>query len=306
VTDLLAAGLDPAVVHADVLIGRVAARQHGVVSRGQLAQLGLGRGQIAHRVRHGILHPIHRGVYVWGTPTSSLLARAHAAALACGAGAVISHDAAGALWGICPPPTGMLDVTIARRRVRIDGLRTHEARMVVVPEVRSIEGIPVTSPAQTLLDVAPRIAPHDLAAAVEFAQVKRLVTQRQLQAMIARSPRRAGVSALRALTEERAFTRSEAERRLLALLSAARLPRPELNATAEGYEVDVLWRRHRVVLEFDSYAFHATRAAFERDRRRTAALQRGRYIVLRTTWRELTGESHALVARAAEALAHTR
>jgi very-short-patch-repair endonuclease len=75
---------------------------------------------------------------------------------------------------------------------------------------------------------------------------------------------------------------------------------------AEGFEVDVLWRRERVVLEFDSYEFHATRAAFERDRRRTTALTRSRYIVLRTTWRELTRESHALVARTSEALALNR
>lgn len=302
-TELLAAGLDPAVVHADLLIGRVAARQHRVISREQLAELGLGRGAIAHRIERGLLHPLHRGVYLWGAPASSLLGRAQAAVLACGVDAVMSHDAAGALWGIRPPPAGLLDVTIACRRVRIEGLRTHEAGAVVAAEVRAIEGVPVTSPARTLLDVAPRIAARDLAAAVELAQVKRLVTKRQLQAVIARFPRRAGVSALRALAAERAFTRSEAERRLLTLLRAARLPRPELNATAEGWEVDVLWPRHRVVLEFDSYAFHATRAAFERDRRRTAALTRGRYIVLRTTWPELTGESHALVARTAEALA---
>ena len=87
------------------------------------------------------------------------------------------------------------------------------------------------------------------------------------------------------------------------LLRAARLPRPLFNAIAEGFEVDALWSRERVVLEFDSYAFHATRAAFERDRRRTAALQRGRYVVRRTTWRELTRQPLALVARTAEALA---
>lgn len=105
------------------------------------------------------------------------------------------------------------------------------------------------------------------------------------------------------MIEESAFTRSRAERKLVALLRAARLPRPVFNAVAEGFEVDVLWRGHCVVLEFDSYAFHATKSSLERDRRKTAALQRGRYVVLRTTWRELTGESHALVARTAEALA---
>ena len=105
------------------------------------------------------------------------------------------------------------------------------------------------------------------------------------------------------MLDEPAFTRSWAERRVVALLRAAKLPQPQFNATVEGFEVDALWRRERVVLEFDSYAFHATKAALERDRRKTAALQRGRYVVLRTTWRELTQESHALVARTAETLA---
>jgi very-short-patch-repair endonuclease len=111
------------------------------------------------------------------------------------------------------------------------------------------------------------------------------------------------VRALRALLDEPAFTRSQAERMLVALLRTAGLPQPRFNARVEGYEVDALWPRERVVLEFDSYAFHATRAAFERDRRRTAALTRRRYVVLRTTWRELTQASHALIARTAEALA---
>ena len=111
-----------------------------------------------------------------------------------------------------------------------------------------------------------------------------------------------GALTLRALLEEPAFTRSQAERRLVALLRAGSLPEPIFNADVEGFEVDALWPQQRVVLEFDSYAFHATRAALERDRRRTAALTRGRHLVLRTTWLELTTQSHALIARIAEAL----
>ena len=103
------------------------------------------------------------------------------------------------------------------------------------------------------------------------------------------------------IVEEPAFTRSRAERRLVALLRAAQLPEPIFNAVAEGKEVDALWPRERLVLEFGSYAFHATRAAFERDRRKTAHLTRRRYLVLRTTWAELTQQSLALIARVARA-----
>ncbi|MDP1847655.1 MAG: DUF559 domain-containing protein [Solirubrobacteraceae bacterium] len=161
----------------------------------------------------------------------------------------------------------------------------------------------MSSPARALLEIAPRLTPRELADAVEQAQVKRLVTERDIAATIERAGARAGVRALRAVIDEPAFTRSWAERRVVALLRAAKLPRPQFNARAEGFEVDALWRDQRVVLEFDSYAFHATKASQERDRRKTAALQRGRHVVLRTTWIELTKESHALIARIAEALA---
>lgn len=128
------------------------------------------------------------------------------------------------------------------------------------------------------------------------------MTKAELKSTIDRAPRRPGVTALRALVDDPAFTRSRAERRLVALLRAANLPEPVFNTYVEGCEVDALWERQRVVLEFDSYGFHATRAAFERDRNKTADLTRRRYLVLRTTWTELTKQPYALIARTAEAL----
>lgn len=301
-TEIVREGLDPAVVHVDLLIGRVAARQHGIVTSRQLAALDVGRGAVGARMRRGLLHAIHRGVYLWGPPTPSLLARAQAAVLACGEDARLSHDTSAALQRFRPAPTGPLDVTIPGRHVRVRGIRTHESP-VAVPERRTVAGLPVTSPARALLEIAPQLTPRELADAVEQAQVKRLVTKRDIAATIARARGRAGVRSLRAALDEPAFTRSVAERKLVALLRAAKLPQPVFNAVTEGYEVDALWRRERVVLEFDSHAFHATKGALERDRRKTAVLQRGRYVVLRTTWHELTEESHALIARTAEALA---
>ncbi len=301
-TDIAGEGIDPAVVHVDLVIGRVAGRQHGVVTAGQLRSLGVGRGGLEHRLRRGLLHPMHRGVYLWGTPVRSLLARAQAAVLACGEDARLSHDTSAALQGFRPHPAGPLDVTVPGRHVRVRGVRTHESA-VPAAECRTVAGLPVTSPARALLEIAPELTPREFADAVERAQVKRLVSKADIAATIQRAGGRVGVRALRAVVEEPAFTRSWAERRVVALLRAAKLPRPVFNALAEGFEVDALWRRERVVLEFDSYGFHATRAAFQRDRRKTAALERGRYVVLRTTWTELTKESHALIARTAEALA---
>ena len=291
-----------AIVHVDQRIAAIAARQDSLITAAQLRALGLGRGAIQNRVKRGLLHARHPGVYSWGVPTNGPWTRARAAALSCGDGAIATHHAALALREIRPMPSGPVDITLVGRRVRREGIRAHVFAEFHPGDRDRWRGLLVSTPARALLEVAPELSAEDLAEAVERAQVKRLVTQRGLEAVLSRAGGHPGVRPLRALLGE-PFTRSKAERLVVALVRAARLPEPAFNAMAEGFEVDVLWRRERVVLEFDSYEFHATSAAFERDRRRTAALTRGRYLVLRTTWGELTRESHALVARTAEALA---
>lgn len=289
-------------VHVDRRIGEHAAQQDLLITWRQLRALGLGRGAIEHRVKRGVLHRIHVGVYCWGAPVDTPSMRVRAAVLACGAGARASGHAALALQGLGALGPGPIDITVAGRRVRRAGICVHRVDVTHRDDLRLVRGISVSSPARALLEVAADLTADELAATVERAQVKRLVRKHELEAVIARAGRRRGVGALRALVNE-PFTRSKAERLVVKLTRAAQLPRPAFNAIAEGFEVDVLWRAERVVLEFDSYEFHATRAAFERDRRKTAALTRGRYVVLRATWNELTRQSHALVARIAEALA---
>lgn len=181
------------------------------------------------------------------------------------------------MWRFRRPYAGPIDVTAVGRTVRARDVRGHEVAALHRADKTVVRAIAVTSPARALLEIAPRLTPRELADGVEQAQVRRLVTKRDIAATLERAGARAGVRALRAVLEEPAFTRSRAERRLVALLRAAKLPQPAFNAVAEGFEVDALWRR-------------------ERNRRRTAALQRGRYVVLRTTWRELTKQSHALIA----------
>jgi very-short-patch-repair endonuclease len=291
------------IVHVDRLMGATAAEQDSLITWSQLRALGLGRGAIEHRVRRGLLHRVHVGVFSWGVPAETPWSRARAAVLAYGDGTIASGHTVIGLHGLRPHPRGPCDVTVVGRRVRRTGIRVHCVATMHRDDIRRMRGLWVSSPAKALLEVAAELPDEALAAAVEQAQVKRLVCKRDLEEVLARAGRRPGVRALRDLVDEPAFTRSKAERRVVALVRAARLPTPAFNAVAEGFEVDVLWQRERVVLEFDSYAFHATRAAFERDRRKTAALTRGRYLVLRTTWRELTHESHALVARTSQALA---
>ena len=102
------------------------------------------------------------------------------------------------------------------------------------------------------------------------------------------------------------LTRSQAERRLLELVRTAGLPSPETNVRVAGFEVDMLWRAPRLVVEVDGYAFHGSRAAFERDRRKDAALLAAGLRVARLSWRQIVDESEATAELLARLLDHRR
>jgi very-short-patch-repair endonuclease len=177
-------------------------------------------------------------------------------------------------------------------------VRVHRARER--PASARRHGIPLTTPERTLLDLAAVLPQRELDRAVEQAKVLHLTTR----AALLRCPSRRGIRALeRALADEPRLTRSEAEQRLLELLRAADLPPPRTNVRVHGHEVDLLWPRERLIVEVDGFAFHSTREAFERDRRRDAALQARGYRVLRLTWRQIVHEPQLVVARVATLLA---
>jgi very-short-patch-repair endonuclease len=165
--------------------------------------------------------------------------------------------------------------------------------------LRRSHGLTLTDPARTLHDLAALGGVDELARAVDEAQVRRLVTTRQLQP---RSGAR-GAALLRAILDAGPTpTRSHAERRLVTLLRQAGLPRPETNVRLGPYEVDALWRDHRLIVEVDGFASHGTRAAFERDRRRDAELSAASYRIIRVTWRQLADQPLELAARLGAAL----
>jgi very-short-patch-repair endonuclease len=282
-------------------IAELAARRHGVVTTADLVAAGIGRGAIARRVADGRLRPLHRGVYLVG-PLKSAYTDELAAVLACGATAVVSHHAAAALWGFRPPWHGPIDVTTTRRLRPRQGIRIHRTRHL---DRTRRHGVPITTPERTLLDLAPHLDPTTLARAIEEAQLLRLTTPAKLASLNARSSGRHGARAL-AMALDRAheprLTRSEAERRFLHLVRAARLPTPETNTRIAGYEVDFLWREQRLVVEVDGFAFHSSREAFERDRRKDADLQAAGLKVVRVTYRQIAHEREALVVSMARQL----
>jgi predicted transcriptional regulator of viral defense system len=286
----------------DHQIAALAARQHGVVARFQLTALGLDVGAIKYRLAHGRLHRLHAGVYAVGHARVTAHGRWMAAMLACGPGAVLSHHSAAALWELLPrSDTGpRAEATAPTHRRGRRGLVIHFARRLDRRDRTTRHGIPVTTVPRTLLDLAEVLPPRELERAFEEAQRLRLLDAREIARLRRRSHGRHGLRPLaRLLAEQRpgvAATRSELERRFLALCQEAGLPPPAVNVRLAGFEVDMLWQRQRLVVELDGHAFHHSRSAFERDRIRDAALQLAGYRVVRITHRRLEGAPRATAA----------
>lgn len=291
----------------DSLAMTIAARQHGAVGRSQLVGRGVPVHRIDHRVASGFLVPIHRGVYGVAV-LSGRLRREFAGVLACGEESFVSHRAAGAVHGLVPPLVEGAPVSVSTRRdvrIRNAGLRVHRVSRLEADEVAVVEGLPLTGTARTLLDLGSVSGSRELERALAFALRARLVDQATLQALIARHPRHPGRGRLRALLDTEAapaFTRSEAERRFLELVRENGLPAPETNVIVEGFEVDVIWRRQRLIVEVDGRKYHDNDAAFERDRDRDARLIAAGFRTLRVTWKMLVGEPGRLLVSVSQAL----
>jgi very-short-patch-repair endonuclease len=244
------------------------------------------------------LHVVHRSVYAIGHEPLTGRGRLMAAVLASGPEAVVSHRTAAWLWDVLPDHRSTIDVTAARHRRGQRGITLHRSKLDEADRA-AVEGIPVTSLARTLLDVAEVIPPRRLARAVEEAERRRLLDLTAVHDVIARGIGRRGVGRLRkAIVAYRPapFTRSELERRFTDLVRHAGLPLPSQNVYLHGFEVDAVWESHRLVVELDGYDYHRTRAAFERDRKRDARLHAEGWTVLRFSWRQIMYAPETVVA----------
>ena len=201
-----------------------------------------------------------------------------AAVLACGDGASLSHRSAGALWRIVPRWVSPTEVTTPNRRDH-PGLRIYQSHHRETTEQR---GIPTTTPAQTLLDLADVLDDRALVRAVNEAYVHKLTTPQHLDTLLTRSPGRR-TSRLTPHTTAATPTRSHLEDDFLRFIKRHRLPTPETNQRIAGHEVDFVWRTHNLVAELDGYKFHTTNCAFERDRERDADLLDAGFRTIRIT-----------------------
>jgi very-short-patch-repair endonuclease len=287
-------------------IAALADRQHGVVSHAQLRALGVGPGAIKHRIGVGRLRPMHRGVYAVGHRALRREAWWMAAVLASGDGAVLSYRSAAALWGIRETARARIEVSAPRHRRSTARVEVHFVAMQ--PDEIAVErGVPVTTPARTLFDLATVVSGDQLEHAFDEAEVRRLTSPVSLAALAARYPARRGARAIRRVLDNHrkngeTVLRSVLERRLLALLDDHGLPRPRMNRVGAEGELDARWPEQRLIVECDGFATHGTRKAFEADRARDRALQVAGWRVVRITWRQLTNDANVLARQLAALL----
>lgn len=272
-------------------VADLAARQWGVVSLAQLRALGLSDDAVQRRVRAGRLHRVYRGIYAVGHTVLGREGRWLAAVLACGEGAVLSHRSAAAHWGLLPTNATRIDVTIPRARASNATIRLHHSRSLIARDTTTRQGIPITSVPRTLLDLAATVQADRLERALAQAQHLRLYDHRAITDLLARANGHRGKQRLAEATAlDPKLTASDWEVRLLNLVRAAGLPEPLVNLPLDAPDhgqcrPDFHWPSHQLIVETDGWESHRTRAAFERDRAKDAALTAAGYKVVRFTWR---------------------
>ena len=254
-------------------IWKLVGRQHGVVARSQLLELGLSSRSIEHRVAKGRLHPLGRGVYAVGRPEVDQKGQWMAAVLSCGPLALLSHRSAGALWGLVRPSREIaVDVVVPQKVVRHrPGIRVHR-RTDLGPEYRrEVSGIPLTDPVSTLVDLASCVPEWQVERAINAVDRLELVDSETLRTEVSALPPRPGIACMRRLLDCDALTDSGLERKFLALVRASGLPRPETQSWLNGYRVDFYWPHIGLVVETDGWIYHRTSVDQVTDRRRDQA-----------------------------------
>lgn len=292
-------------METDRIIASIAAGQHAAASRRQLLDAGVTTDVVAHRVRRGLLVPVHAGVYRLAGSPVTWPQRIMAGVLAAGGGAVASHRAAGYLHGL-EGITPIAEVTVGPARApHPRGVIVHRLNLAR-PDIEVRDGIPRTRAPATMLGLAAVVPTALLERALDDALLKGLVSCGQLQRRLDAGNRagRNGAAALAALLAQRAgaprWTQSEFERRLFALIRSAGLPLPIPQfevVLPDGRRVylDFAWLDTLVALEAQSYRYHGGRIAWSRDQSRIALLSSMGWRIVPVTWHDLVGSPQELL-----------
>jgi hypothetical protein len=261
-------------------IAQIAVGQYGHITRTQLLALGVPSSTIAYWVTTGGLVRVHIGVYAVGYRRVEPVARAMAAVLACGVGAVLSHDSALALWGLRRWP-GTPEVT-APRSVRRAGITAHRSSTLTAADTTVQLGVPVTRPARAIDDIRPRLTERQRVRLVNDARLQRLISADEAAERLGhrRNPTRSGL--------EDAFQR---------WITRRRIPQPLIGALVNGHEVDALWPVEKIIVELDHPATHSDPWTFREDRRRDRTNRDYGYDTVRLTDEDFNDEEAARLTR---------
>ncbi len=273
----------------DLLLARLATRQHGVVTGEQLRALGLSQSTINRWAQTGRLHRLHRGVYAVGHTALRWQAAYVAGVMVAGEDAALSHVSAAAWWGIRPLPSAKtIHVTVptTNGRKRHRDLIIHRSRNLPPHEVTTHDGLVVTTVARTLLDFTGTAPRHLADRAVEVAVTRRLVGH-DVHEVIDAHANAPGGATLRSLLREHGdhgnWRQSDFEAYIIDICRTHGIPLPQTNVPLLGEVVDAYWPEYAVVAEPDGMTFHGTRAAARRDRRNDASRMANGIITVRIT-----------------------
>ena len=261
----------------DARIRSLTARQAGCVARWQLIAAGIAARTIDGRLASGSLQRVHATVYGVPPMLDVPFNAEVGALLAVGGDARLSYHSACVHWkmrtGIARPVH--LTVGFGRHGRRLSGVTVHRTRLTAAPEVTAHQGLPVTTAARTVLDVATHLPPKDTGYVIAEGYARHVLTEAALHAELARCGAHPGRGNLEAALnlDLVALLRSDHERILYELIVEAGLPRPQTNVWVLDYELDMLWRDLGLVVEVDAYGTHGSRARFNADRRRDARLR---------------------------------
>ena len=282
-----------------------AERQLGNISRRQLRAAGLSQTAVDHWVRRGRLDLRHRGVYTLAGRALPLFSAEMAAVLAYGFNVVLSHASAAYVWGIRPEPACAEVSVIGRHTRNRPGIHVHRVDALAKRDIRRRHNIPLTSPARTLIDVAPSLGDRELELALHEALALNLLTLSRLRATLNDYPRRRGCAHLEELAWQSngALTRSGGEEALFGLIRRARLPQPLTNARVGHWSLDFYWPEHRLAVEIDGVDFHSSRVNIERDHRKDLEMRKLGIDVMRFVGRQVKREPELVLATIARELA---
>jgi hypothetical protein len=273
---------------------RRAATQHGVLHRLDLVDLGVSSKVRRRLLEEGLLERIGGTVYRVAGVDAGWHGRLAVAVVAARDPVRVSGRAAGALWAFPNLAPGVVEITRPRElgRLRMDGVIVHRTRYWQDDHVTERNGLPVTTPARTLLDLASVLRPHHLDLCLEDAARRDLVNLADFHAELEiwRTSGRPGVQS----SEDSVFRHvgipradSFLEARFLTVLAQHGIPLPEtqvdLDLDGIHHRVDTLWRAERLIVELDGHATHSTRTAHNADADRAGRLVAAGYRVVSFT-----------------------